>query len=98
VLSPKLVQREQDWALAVLNAEKLVERPPVDNEAFNASMQEATATLPSDVLDVVAAPQRFRDQPQRQCEATIALYERIMSRPEGDRHLLLRGMFQAGAF
>ncbi len=98
VLSPRLVQREQDWALAVLAAEKLVERPPVDNESFNASMSRATSTLPSDVLDVVAAPENFRDQPRRQCDATIALYERIMEQPEDDRHLLLRGMFQAGAF
>jgi hypothetical protein len=98
VLSPNLVQREQDWALAVLKAEKLVERASVDDDAFNASMTEATATLSAEVLDVVAAPERFRDQPRRQCDATIALYERIMAQPQENRHLLLRGMFQAGAF
>jgi hypothetical protein len=97
VLSADLVQREQDWALGVLKAEKLEERPPVDAQRFRHTMDQTASTLPQGVLDVVGAPEKFRDQPERQCAATIALYDRIMELPADDRHLLLRGMFQAGS-
>ncbi len=98
VLSPKLVKREQDWALGVLEADKLVERPPVDETDFQQTMGGVTSALPADVVDVVADMPKFRDAPERQCAATITLYEHIVNLPPAQRHLLLRGMFQAGAF
>jgi hypothetical protein len=97
VLSPDLVQREQAWALGVLQSEKLVERAPVDVDAYQRTMAEATAGLPAGALDVMAAPAEFANEPHRQCDATLALYESIMELPDAPRHLLLRGMFQAGA-
>jgi hypothetical protein len=97
VLSPSLVQREQDWALAVLKAEKLVQRAPVDPVEYDQTMADATAALPAGSLDVMAAPADYASEPGRQCDATLALYESIMQLPPARRHLLLRGMFQAGA-
>jgi hypothetical protein len=97
VLSPSLVQREQDWALAVLKAEKLVQRAPVDPVEYDQTMTDATAALPAGSLDVMAAPAEYASEPGRQCDATLALYEGIMQLPPARRHLLLRGMFQAGA-
>lgn len=97
VLSPKLVQREQDWALDVLRADSLVERAPVDPVLFQRTMADATAALPAEVMDVINELDEFSDEPRRQCEATIALYDRIANLPPEDRHLLLRGMFQSGA-
>ena len=97
VLPPQLVQREQDWALGVLKSATLVERAPVDPAEFGRAMSDATAVLPPEVLEVVGEPERYADQPKLQCESTIALYDRIVSLPSDHRHLLLRGMFQAGA-
>lgn len=97
VLSPDLVQREHDWALGVLQADKLVERAPVDAGEYQRTMAEATADLPPGALDVMAAPAEFANEPGRQCDATLALYRNILKLPEAPRHLLLRGMFQAGA-
>jgi hypothetical protein len=97
VLNPELVRREQDWALQVLRAETLVERAPVDAEEFRITMAEATSVLPPEVMDVVASPEEFADRPQRQCDSTIALYDRVLALPPAERHLLLRGMFQAGS-
>ena len=97
-LSPKLVQREHDWALEVLGATSLVERQHVDEAEFQQAMAGVTSLLPEEVVDVVADMPKYRDEPARQCSATIALYERIVDLPPAQRHLLLRGMFQAGAF
>jgi hypothetical protein len=97
VLSPELVQREQDWALGVLQSPRLVARAPVDPLEFERTMTDATAALDPEILEVVGEPERFADHPKRQCESTIALYDRIVSLPPDDRHLLLRGMFQAGS-
>lgn len=93
-LSPKLVQREHDWALEVLQADALIERAPVDAVRFQRTMADATASLAPEVLEVIGEIDQYADQPRRQCEATIALYERIANLPPEDRHLLLRGMFQ----
>ncbi len=97
VLSPELVQREHDWALAVLKADALVERAPVDQAEYDQTMSEATAGLPPGALDVMAAPAEYAKEPGRQCDATLGLYEIIVNLPPAKRHLLLRGMFQAGA-
>ena len=97
VLAPQLVQREHDWALDVLKAESLVEREPVDALEFDRTMADATSRLAPGVLEVVAAPDDYDDQPGRQCEAMIRLYDHILKLPPAQRHLLLRGMFQAGA-
>jgi hypothetical protein len=61
-------------------------------------MADATSALPPEVVEVVDEPDKFDDQPKRQCEASIALYDRIANLPAEQRHLLLRGMFQSGAF
>jgi hypothetical protein len=98
VLSSQLVQREHDWALQVLRAKSLVERKPVDEAEFQRTMAGVTALLPGEVMDVIADLPKYRDEPGRQCSATIALYDRIVDLPPEQRHLLLRGMFQAGAF
>jgi hypothetical protein len=58
-------------------------------------MGDATSMLPPEVVEVVSEPDRYSDQPARQCEATIALYDRIAKLPPESRHLLLRGMFQS---
>jgi hypothetical protein len=97
VLSPDLVQQEHDWALGVLRADALVERAPVDADEYDQTMADAMSGLPSGAIDVMAAPEQFAKEPNRQCDATLALYERIADLPDAKRHLLLRGMFQAGA-
>lgn len=97
VLPADLMRREQDWALGVLKADSLATRPPVDPQEFRVTMDSTTSTLPQEVLDVVGAPEKFQDQPERQCKSMVALYDRIMELPADDRHLLLRGMFQAGS-
>lgn len=98
VLPPKLVQREHDWALEVLEAKSLVERERVDETEFQQTMAGVTAVLPEKVVDVIVDMPKYRNEPGKQCSATIALYDRIVDLPPEQRHLLLRGMFQAGAF
>lgn len=97
VLSPGLVQREHDWALAALQAKVLVQRAPVDAQQYDRAMADAMAALPPGAIDVMAAPEQYTKEPHRQCDATLALYEQIADLPDAKRHLLLRGMFQAGA-
>ena len=74
-----------------------MERAPVDAAEYQRTMAEATADLPPGALDVMAEPAAFAHEPGRQCDATLSLYESIMKLPDAPRHLLLQGMFQAGA-
>jgi hypothetical protein len=97
-LSPDLARREQEWAMKVLKAEKLEARQPVDTGEFQAAIIGATSPMPQQMIDAVNDPARFADQPDLQCTATIELYDRILEQPDAVRHLLLRGMFEAGAF
>jgi hypothetical protein len=94
VLSPSLVRRELDWALAALSAPRLVARAPVDDAQFQHHMSQATSVLTAEDLDVISDLGGSTHPPERQCDAAIALYERIGGLPDEQRHLLLRGMFQ----
>jgi hypothetical protein len=97
VLSPSLVRREHDWALAVLRAPKLEVRAPVDDVEFQRHMSEAMTALSPEDLEVISDLENYDHAPDRQCDATIALYERLRQLPAARRHLLLRGMFQEGS-
>jgi hypothetical protein len=98
VLSPSLVRRELDWALAALSAPRLVARAPVDDVQFQQHMAQATSVLTAEDLDVISDLGGSTYPPERQCDAAIALYERIGELPDEQRHLLLRGMFQEDSF
>jgi hypothetical protein len=95
VLSPRLAQREMDWALGILKAERLEPRTHVDPAEFQRATLDATASLSPELLEVVSNPEKFRSQPKLQCGATIEFYERILELPDDTRHLMLRGMFEA---
>jgi len=94
VLSPELAQRELDWAMGILQAERLEPRARVAPAEFQQASLVATASMSQELLDVVREPEKYRGQPKLQCSATIDFYERVLAMPDESRHVLLRGMFE----
>jgi hypothetical protein len=64
---------------------------------FQRQMADAMTALSPEDLEVISDLDSHAHVPDRQCDATIALYELLRQLPAARRHLLLRGMFQEGA-
>lgn len=93
VFPSELIKEEMNWGLAQLNAQPL-RRAAIAQAQFEAALAPLTETLDESILQVIAAPEDFIDQPKRRCDAMLAFYEAVAAQPARPRSVLLRGMFQ----
>ncbi|MBM0104705.1 ATP-dependent Clp protease proteolytic subunit [Steroidobacter sp. S1-65] len=95
VFAPELIEEEMQWSLSQLAASP-VPRATVSAGQFQQALLPVAEALDPSILDVVAAPEQFADEPHRRCTSTLAFYEAVASQPATARAILLRGMFQSG--
>ncbi len=94
VLPPVLVQRELQLTLDILETDVLQPRALVDPTAFQLASAAALGDMDEKAVDVVANPEGYLDQPELRCNSYIDFYGRVVSLPDDQRHLVLRGMFE----
>jgi hypothetical protein len=94
VFAPELIQEEMQWSVAQLAASPMA-RGAVPPAQFDRALTRIVGALDPSILEVVAAPEKFADEPQRRCSSMLAFYQAVAEQPASARTILLRGMFQS---
>jgi hypothetical protein len=94
VFSRELIEEEMKWGLSQLEASPRV-RETVPAAQFEKALEPIANVLDQSILQVIAAPEQFTDEPARRCTSMLAFYEAVAAQPSGARAVLMRGMFQA---
>lgn len=95
VFSPELIQEELAWGLAQLEATPSA-REAVTSAQFQRALAPIAEALDPSILEVIAAPDKFAEEPQRRCSSILSFYQAVAEQPASSRAILLRGMFQSG--
>ncbi|WP_116809225.1 hypothetical protein [Steroidobacter cummioxidans] len=94
VFAPELIQEELDWGLAQLEASPPA-RAAVAGALFDQALKPVAVAIGPSMLEVVAAPDKFANEPERRCNSTLAFYQAVAEQPPSERAILLRGLFQS---
>lgn len=96
VFPAELVEREMQWMLEVLEGE-FEPRPALDQARVEKVLIQAFEGVPAEYLQVVGDLSAFSNDPELQCDASIAFYKAVVALPAAPRALALQGLFQADA-
>jgi hypothetical protein len=95
VFAPELIEEEMAWGLAQLEAPPNT-RAAVASAQFERALTPIAEALDPAILEVIGAPEKFSNEPERRCNSMLAFYQAVAEQPASARATLLRGMFQSG--
>jgi ATP-dependent protease ClpP protease subunit len=96
VLPNGIVEREVKYTIDMLGKPPRPDLTPPDPAMVENAFQAALTNISQQHIQVLADMSAYADQPDIVCDATIALYQSIMTLPARERKYALRGMLQSG--
>jgi hypothetical protein len=92
-LPKEITEKEMAWKMEALASEPRAGSRP-QSDLVTRSIREAVSRMPPQLIEVVANPERFANEPKLMCDADIALLEKALSLPPTLRAAALDGLLR----
>lgn len=93
-LPRELIERETQWSLRQLKSSSFEERP-VSPAMFNAAVRPVLSRLSEEQIEIIGDPASHAGEHALRCDAFAAFYEQVGNLPDGERSIVMRGMYQS---
>jgi hypothetical protein len=94
VLPRELYMRELTWVQQAIAKSDRPPVPAVNRQEYAQIVRRLAERLPPDAPAIVKNPAAHADRPGLLCSGTLQFYEAVRALPQGERAIVLRGLFQ----